>query len=202
MQPTLKYFSSGPHRAVGRQLYVCCISIDHVRNHNLYRLFVPHHHVISTPVIAAHGLQLVPPQTRTVMYTDGAKGTLSRLTIIRQMDQECIGTKKFYIINHKGVSQQSAIYWLIARPSHPTNNQRKSRQCLSVTPTAARWYPWWSGIHSANSSANFHFRFFNGVSSAFFSPAGATGAFSLTFLSSGVGASVFFEGCTDATGRL
>jgi hypothetical protein len=39
-----------------------------------------------------------------------------------------------------------------------------------------------------------HFRFFNGESSAFFSPAGATGAFSLTSLSSGVGASVFFEG--------
>ena len=39
-----------------------------------------------------------------------------------------------------------------------------------------------------------YFRFFNGESSAFFSPAGATGAFSFTFLSSGVGASDFFEG--------
>ena len=43
----------------------------------------------------------------------------------------------------------------------------------------------------------FYFRFFNGESSAFFSPAGATGAFSLTSLSSGVGASVFFEGYQD-----
>jgi hypothetical protein len=48
-------------------------------------------------------------------------------------------------------------------------------------------------------SVDFHFRFFNGVSSAFFSPAGATGAVSLTFLSSGVGASVFFEGYTIVT---
>lgn len=108
------------------------------------------------------------------------------------MTRECIRMREL----HKPNNIAAASYLLADSTSmHPVNNHCEYPESFPVTVTPTVW--WHSSgvsILGVKWAGWLYFRFFNGESSAFFSPAGATGAFSLTFLSSGVGASFFFEG--------
>jgi len=88
MQPTLKYFSSGPHSDCS--VYVV-LSIGHVRDHNLHLLFCTRHKYTTT---------IRPTDMTQEVDTD---------TKMRQVFEECIRMRKNDTIRHT-VSQRSAIY--------------------------------------------------------------------------------------------
>ena len=110
---------------------------------------------------------------------------------VRQMSRERIRMRELHM--PKNIAAASHLL-ADSTSTHPINNQCEYPESFPVTPTAVWWHSSGVSVPGVKCACWSYFRFFNGESSDFFSPAGATGAFSLTFLSSGVGASFFFEG--------